>query len=274
MVPPKVSVIVRTFNSAATIEQALASVRGQTVEAELVVVDSGSTDETLEVVRSLADRLVTIEHRDFTFGRALNLGADAAAAEVHVALSSHCAFPHTDWLATALGHIAGGAVAAGGAVVDGERRPLTGPRQVHHEDIARHPNWGLSNHASAWAADVWRTHPFDETLPAAEDREWSLRVLAEDPQRYLVLDPQLVVASHHRRSGGVRRYYERLLREMAAMGGARVRQPFGLRHALHDWASSHPEDGFISDARPFGRTRLIEVTARYVAGRRARRSVR
>lgn len=274
MTRPKVSVIVRTFNSAGTIEDAVASVRAQTVEAELVVVDSGSTDSTLELLRPLADRLVTIDHRDFTFGRALNLGAEAAAAPVHVALSSHCALPRTDWLSTALGHIAGGAVAVGGATVDGERRPLTGPRHARYDDIARHPHWGVSNHASAWSADVWRTQPFDETLPAAEDREWSLRVLAEDAQRYLVLDPDLVVSSQHRRSGGARGYYERLLREMAAMDGARVRQPFGVRHALHDWVSSHPDDGFISEARPLGRTRLIEVTARYVAGRRARRTGR
>lgn len=274
MAEPKVSVIVRTFNSAATVEHALASVRAQTVHAEIVVVDSGSTDGTLDLTRPLADRLVTIPHRDFTFGRALNLGAEAAAAPIHVALSSHCALPRTDWLAIAVGHIAGGAVAAGGASVDGERVPLTGPRHVRHEDIARRPNWGVSNHASAWSADVWRAQPFDETLPAAEDREWSLRVLAEDADRYVVLDPQLLVTSQHRRSGGARRYYERLLREMAAMGGARVRQPFGVRHALHDWASSHPHDGFMSDARPFGRTRLIEVTARYVAGRRARRAGR
>jgi len=52
---PQVSAIMPAFNAAATIEAAVASVQAQTeVHWELIVVDDGSTDETLAIVRRMA----------------------------------------------------------------------------------------------------------------------------------------------------------------------------------------------------------------------------
>ncbi|MGI4895424.1 MAG: glycosyltransferase, partial [Janthinobacterium lividum] len=87
------SVIVRTYNSAATLGATLDSIRAQDVPAEIVVVDSGSGDATMDMVRARADVVVEIAHQEFSYGRALNLGAAAASAPVHVALSSHCVLP-------------------------------------------------------------------------------------------------------------------------------------------------------------------------------------
>ena len=86
----RASVIVRTKDKADTVEATFAALRPQTVPVEVVVVDSGSTDGTLEIARRHADRLVEIPAEAFTFGRALNVGAAAATAPVHFALSAHC----------------------------------------------------------------------------------------------------------------------------------------------------------------------------------------
>jgi glycosyltransferase involved in cell wall biosynthesis len=48
---PVVSVIIPTYNSAATIAETLASVQVQGCETEILVVDDGSTDETVQIVR-------------------------------------------------------------------------------------------------------------------------------------------------------------------------------------------------------------------------------
>ena len=48
--------IVRSKNSERTIERTLRIVRAQTIEAEIIVVDSGSRDRTLEIARRWGDQ--------------------------------------------------------------------------------------------------------------------------------------------------------------------------------------------------------------------------
>ncbi|NAZ85190.1 glycosyltransferase family 2 protein [Kineococcus indalonis] len=260
------SVIVRTYDSAATVVATLESVRAQDVEAEVVVVDSGSTDATLELAAPFADHLVRLDREEFSYGRALNRGAAAATAPVHVALSSHCVLPRTDWLRIAAGHVLdGGAAAVVGLPQDGERRPLDAPFRADHAYVLSHQHWGFSNHASAWSAQVWRRHRFDEELTATEDKEWTWRAL--EGAGPLVVDPRLVVAGLHRRSAGVRPYYARMVKEISSIQHLRPLPPFGAREALVEWGRTRPRDPFLTGARPFGRTRLVEVLARWRAAR-------
>jgi glycosyltransferase involved in cell wall biosynthesis len=61
----KVTILMPTLNEAATIQEAIASLRNQNVMAaypeyfELVVVDSESTDDTVELAAALADQVIT-----------------------------------------------------------------------------------------------------------------------------------------------------------------------------------------------------------------------
>src|ERR1700694_2047383 len=56
-----VSAIVTTRNSAATLEACLSSIRKQThPEVELIVVDNGSTDATVEIASRYADSVVQV----------------------------------------------------------------------------------------------------------------------------------------------------------------------------------------------------------------------
>ena len=68
------SVIVRCRDEVRTLERTLESLRRQTVDPEIVVVDSGSSDGSLEVARRYADQLIEIPPETFTFGHALNVG--------------------------------------------------------------------------------------------------------------------------------------------------------------------------------------------------------
>ena len=55
--PPLVSVLMPCYNAAATLEEALQSLKNQTlIDFELVVVDDGSTDETLAILQTWAQR--------------------------------------------------------------------------------------------------------------------------------------------------------------------------------------------------------------------------
>lgn len=263
--PPLASAIVRTFNSTGTLAAAIASLRAQDVPVEVVVVDSGSTDATVATALELADVVVEVPRAQFSYGGALNAGAAAASAPVHVALSSHCVLPRADWVRVLVGHVEAGASAVVGLPRDGDRQPLAAPFSADHEYVLAHQHWGFSNHASGWSAEVWRRHRFDEVLTATEDKEWTWRALADSGP--LVVDPRLTVEGLHRRSAGVVAYHRRLVKEITAIQHLRPLPPFGVRQAVVELCRTTPQDPFITQARPAGRTRFVEVLARWQAGR-------
>ncbi|MEW9265909.1 glycosyltransferase family 2 protein [Kineococcus endophyticus] len=265
---PNVSVIVRTRNSAATLPATLSSLRSQTVPVRVVVVDSGSTDATVSIARDDADQLVQVPGESFSYGGALNTGAEAAPGPVQGSLSSHTVLPRPDWVEIALSHLDAGAVAVCGGDVDGGGRPLRAPLSADAEYLSRHRYWGFTNTASLWRADVRSAHPFDETLVASEDQEWSWRVVADGG--VLVVDPRLTVSGSHRRTAGLKAYHQRMVREIRALEHLRPLAHYPLWQGVADWVRSEPVDPFVSRVRPFGRTRLLDIAARWDAGRQQR----
>lgn len=81
----KVSVVIPTYNRAALLPRAIASVQAQSVDvAEIIVIDDGSSDDTLTVLRSLATtepRLQVVERARGGANRARNAGVEAANGE-------------------------------------------------------------------------------------------------------------------------------------------------------------------------------------------------
>ena len=269
---PRASVVVRTLNSAATLPGCLESLRGQTITPEIVVVDSGSTDGTLAMAESLADRIVRIPRASFTYGGALNRGAELATAPVHFALSSHCVAPRPDWIERALAHYARPDVAAtNGQLTRPDGSPLLEPFVLTAETPQPDPSWGFSNHASSWRAAVWQRAPFDETLIASEDFEWSERVLALGLA--IVFDPALTVLGHHLQAQGAFALYRRSRRELLGTAAFRRVDPPTLRGALIQWWSAFPPDAARHRQRlsPY---RVATIAGRYTAGRTMRRLAR
>jgi len=258
------SVVVRTHDSIATVRATVDSVRAQTMAPQLVVVDSGSTDGTRELLADLADVVVDLAPGEFTYGRSLNAGVTAATGDVVATVSSHCTIPRPDWLAIAAGHLAAGAVAACGQHSDGDRRPLAGPFRAELPYLRAHPLWGISGHASVWSARALRAHAFDETLIASEDKEWCWRAVGD---AWIVIDPALIVEGGHRRAHGTRDYYRRLVREYGSLRHLQPVAPYSVTAALHDLTAAVPVAPHLSDAPRLRRTRAIEVAAQWRATR-------
>lgn len=88
--PPKIAVITPTYNRADLLMRAVDSVLAQTMhEFEMIVVDDGSTDDTLERLDALSDpriRWLRQEHRGAALAR--NLGAASTSAEILTFLDS------------------------------------------------------------------------------------------------------------------------------------------------------------------------------------------
>lgn len=236
---PPISVIVRAKNKVDTIGATLESLRRQSVEAEVIVVDSGSTDGTLQLARRWADRIIEIAPEDFTYGRALNIGAAAARAPVHAALSAHSVPTSRTWLEDSLGKYRRSDVAGTSVGFNTPRgEPLAGTFFQTAADVASNPGWGFSNHASTWRADVWREFPFREDLVACEDKEWSWRVLAAGWT--LAYAPELATPMGHRRAAGLRPLTQRVAREAEAMISLGAAGPLSGPAAVRAWWSAFP----------------------------------
>jgi rhamnosyltransferase len=266
---PTASVIVRSKDKAATIEATLQSIRAQTVDTEIVVVDSGSTDGTLEVARRYADELVQIPQSLFSYGRALNVGAARSAGQVHFALSAHVVAKRRDWVERSLQHYSRPRVAAtNGALVEPDGSLLLEHFDMTADHIAIDPYWGYSNTAGSWRASVWAEFPFDERMGACEDKEWSWRVLNAGWR--IAFDRFLFIDGLHRRRTGVRELFDRVRREGEAMASHAPLEPFTASQALDLWWNATP------GASPplFQRLnyfRAAEIAGRYVGERRGRR---
>lgn len=86
----KVSVVIPVFNGEKTIERALCSVTAQTYpDIELIVVDGGSTDGTLKIIKNCGakvDRLIS--EKDEGYADALNKGVAIAAGDYVIMLAA------------------------------------------------------------------------------------------------------------------------------------------------------------------------------------------
>ena len=86
-----VSIIIRALNEAEHLPALYAGIASQTRQPDQVMlVDSGSTDTSVAISEAAGADIVHIAPEDFSFGRALNVGCEAASGDVLVFVSATC----------------------------------------------------------------------------------------------------------------------------------------------------------------------------------------
>ena len=181
----RVSLVIRTLNEARHLGELLDVVRRQTTEfdVETVIVDSGSTDETLKIADQFGCRVVHIAKRDFTFGRSLNLGCAAATGNILVFVSGHCVPCDTDWLARLIEPLRSGhAVYAYGRQF-GDDSTRFSEHQVfskYYPPVSQVPQEGFfcNNANAALLRSAWEQRSFDEQLTGLEDMKLAKDLVA------------------------------------------------------------------------------------------------
>lgn len=209
-----VSVVIRCHNEERHIGALLEAIGRQTIgPVELVVVDSGSTDGTLDIVRRHPVRLVTIAPDDFTFGRSLNRGCQAATGEILVFASAHVLPVRDDWLERLTAPFRDPAV----ALVYGRQVGAETSRFSEHQLFAQQfpaasnpdqPSPFCNNANSAIRRRLWQEHHYDETLTGLEDLEWGRWAKAR--QHRIVYEAEAAIVHIHEESPAkIFRRYER-----------------------------------------------------------------
>lgn len=85
-----ISVIIPTLNGGPGLVHLLSALQSQTVDTEVVVIDSGSTDGTDEVVLARGISLIRIARESFNHGASRNHAARIAAGSILVFMTQDC----------------------------------------------------------------------------------------------------------------------------------------------------------------------------------------
>jgi rhamnosyltransferase len=244
---PLVRVVIRAKNEAAKIGTTLARLNAQTLhgQIELVVVDSGSADATVQIARDAGAALIEIPPESFTYGGALNTGCEGATTPFVVALSAHAFPPDERWLERLLQPFSDERVAcACGYVMGPHAQPLAG-RLVQDLELAQlNPYWGYSNSSGAFRTELWRERPFREDMVGTEDKEWAWYWLQRG--KLVVVDPRFAT-EHSHQDEGPRAVFRRSYNEWAGYASYLELEPYGARDLVRDWWTGL--DGYPSHRR-------------------------
>ncbi|MBK5231085.1 MAG: glycosyltransferase family 2 protein, partial [Thermoleophilia bacterium] len=188
-----ISVVIPVYNGAAHLSEVLDAVTGRQLDEpfEVLVIDSGSTDGSLEIVRSFPRvRLLEIPNEQFGHGRTRNLGVRETTGDLIAFLTQDATPASPHWLAAyrrafALDQAVGAAF--GPHLPRPGVNPLMARLLIEHfesfspdgEPAIQHAGDSgyLSNSNSCVARAAWTRSPFRE-IPYAEDQAFGADVLA------------------------------------------------------------------------------------------------
>ena len=204
MASPLVSIIIPCFNQGKFLAEAIDSALAQTYRnIEIVVINSGSTDTTAEVMARYTGRIRAIIVENRGVSRARNVGITESAGELIALLDAD-----DRWLPDKLDHQVPRLMASADVALlcsayrsftaDGQSREVTvedGFRPTLHQQM-------VFNHMNAQTAlfrrSVLRTvGMFDETLQRCEDWDLWNRIVARAP----IMGTSRVVAEYRRHPG-------------------------------------------------------------------------
>jgi rhamnosyltransferase len=199
----RVSILMPVKDAAADLRRSLPEVLRQRVAAELeiVAVDSGSSDDTVEVLAEFGATVIAIDPSDFDHGLTRNLAAEHAGGDVLVFLNARALPCDERWLAPLLSALDADPAVAGacsrvlphpGADLLARRDVELDPSGSDRRAVKRIDDWRayrempvdqrrllLNFHtvAAAIRADALRQIPFRSVRAIGEDLLWSRQAL-------------------------------------------------------------------------------------------------
>ena len=202
MVDPFISIIMRSFNEGWALRETLPALQAQEYKNwELIVIDSGSTDGSVELIRKAEPRhFVQIEARDYNPSRVMNRGMELARAEFGIFLNADATPQGTNWLRPLAMALQDPQTAA----VFGRQIPRPDCPAVFAHDYER--CFGPERESARWEhffsmvssglrKDIWARRGFLEQMQYSEDDEYTRWCRAQGYR--VVYCPESVVMHSH-----------------------------------------------------------------------------
>jgi len=226
------SVVVRCYNEAEHIGKLLYGIsRQKDVKYEVILVDSGSTDGSLEIARNFGvSKIIYISPEDFSFGRSLNFGIAEANAPICVIASAHVYPRHQNWLHTLVERFDDeGQIGLVYGKQRGNCQTTFSESQIFRtwfpsHDIDRQASPFCNNANAAIRRDLWETFPYNEQLTGLEDVDWARRIQAAGYDISYAADAEVV----HVHDETAREVFNRYRREAYAHRRIMPEQGFSM----------------------------------------------
>jgi len=231
---PRCSIVIRALNEERHIGKLLTGIKKQTIRnCEVILVDSGSTDSTVEIASSFDTRIVSIDPEEFTFGRSLNRGIKAAVGEYIIIISAHCYPVYPDWLEQLLKPFEDPQIAVCYGKQRGSVTNHYSEKQFfrsYFPDVSQ-PDQGqpfTHNANAAIRKSLWEQHPYDEQLTGLEDLAWSSWAKEQGYSIAYVSDAEII----HIHEETIKQVHNRYRREAIAMKQILPSSQFSIRNMI------------------------------------------
>ena len=200
---PFVSIIVRSFNEGWALRDTLPALRAQDYQNwELIVIDSGSTDGSVDLIRQARPRhFIQIRPEEYNPSRVMNHGMTLARAEFGIFLNADATPQGTSWLRPLVCGLQHPQTAA----VFGRQIPRPGCPAVFAHDYERcfgtgrqsaHWEHFFSMVSSGLRKDIWAKRGFLEQMQYSEDDEYT-RWCRSQGYRVTYCPESVVMHSHN-----------------------------------------------------------------------------
>jgi rhamnosyltransferase len=200
---PTASIIIRSFNEGWALCGTLPAVAAQQFSGwELIVIDSGSTDGSVDLIRKANPRhFIQIQPHDYNPSRVMNLGMKLAGSDYGVFLNADATPQGPNWLAPLVEALREPRTAA----AFGRQIPRPDCRAVYAHDYHRcfgenreSANWEhfFSMVSSGIRKEIWAKRGFLETMQYSEDDEYT-RWCRATGYRVIYVPDSVVMHSHN-----------------------------------------------------------------------------
>lgn len=214
-IKPLVSIVIRTLNEEKHLDELLCAIKGQSrqeFDIETVIIDSGSTDSTLQIAQKYGCRVTYITKEEFTFGKSLNDGCEFAKGEYLVFISGHCIPVDENWITNLVKPLVSECSYTYGRQLGRDTTKFS-ERQLfdkYFPEKSRIPQVGFfcNNANSAIRRDAWLAHRFNEELTGCEDM-YLAKLLVDSGKKIGYVAEAPVYHIHDETWGKVKVRYER-----------------------------------------------------------------
>jgi len=200
---PFVSIILRSFNEGWALAETLPALKSQTHKNwELIVIDSGSTDGSIELIRQAHPaHFVQIQPQEYNPSRVMNYGLHLASSRFGIFLNADATPQGPEWLRPLVAALQDPRTAA----VYGRQIPRPDCQAVYAHDYERcfGPNrecerWEhfFSMVSSGLRKEIWSKRGFLEKMRYSEDDEYTRWCRAQG-YRVVYCPDSLVMHSHN-----------------------------------------------------------------------------